>query len=59
MLLLSRFKRITKDANIKLIVMPTPSRKEHHSPFLHAISQFAHDMLDYDLNCPVVSVVAA
>ena len=52
-------KRIAEEADIKLIVMPTPTRKEHHSSFLHTISQFAHEMLDYDLKCPVVSVVAA
>ncbi len=51
-------KRIAEDTNIKLIVMPTPTKKEHHSSFLHAISQFAHNMLDYELKCPVVSVVA-
>jgi hypothetical protein len=44
------------DVDIKLIVMPT-DKEGHHSPFLHAISQFAHDMLDYEPNCPVVSVV--
>ncbi len=51
-------KRLAADGSIKLIVMPTPTRKEHHSSFLHSISQFAHNMLDYDLRCPVVSVVA-
>lgn len=51
-------KKTARDTNVKLIVMPTPTKKEHHSTFFHSISQFAHDMLDYELKCPVVSVVA-
>ena len=51
-------KRMARDTNVKLIVMPTPTKKEHHSSFLHAVNQFAHEMLDYDLKCPVVSVLA-
>lgn len=51
-------KRTARDTNTKLIVMPTPTRKDHHSSFLQAISQFAHNMLDYELKCPVVSVLA-
>jgi nucleotide-binding universal stress UspA family protein len=51
-------KRTARDRNIKLIVMPTPTKKQNHSSFLQAISQFAHEMLDYDLKCPVVTVLA-
>jgi len=51
-------KRTAGNANIKLIVMPTATQKKHHSSFLDAISQFAHNMLDHELRCPVVTVVA-
>ena len=51
-----------KDANVKLVVVPTPTKKEHHSEFfdvLDAFKQFTNDMLEPQLCCPVVSVVAA
>jgi nucleotide-binding universal stress UspA family protein len=51
-------RRTAGNANTKLIVMPTATQKKHHSSFLHAISQFAHNMLDHELSCPVVTVVA-
>jgi nucleotide-binding universal stress UspA family protein len=51
-------KRTAGNANTKLIVMPTATQKKHHSSFLYAISQFAHNMLDHELRCPVVTVVA-
>ena len=51
-------KRTARNTNIKLIVMPTATQKKHHSSFLHAISHFAHNMLDHELSCPVVTVVA-
>ncbi len=51
-------KRTAGNANIKLIVMPTATQKKNHASFLLAISQFAHNMLDHDLPCPVVAVVA-
>jgi hypothetical protein len=51
-------KRTAGNTNTKLIVMPTATQKKHHTSFLHAISQFAHNMLDHELRCPVVTVVA-
>jgi hypothetical protein len=51
-----------KDANVKLVVVPTPTKKEHHSEFfdvLDAFKHFTHDVLEPKLCCPVVSVVAA
>jgi|MudIll2142460700_1097286.scaffolds.fasta_scaffold823314_1 nucleotide-binding universal stress UspA family protein len=54
----SSVKKFAKDPNVKLVVVPTPSKKEHHSEFLDAIKHFAHDVLDYELCCPVVTVLA-
>ena len=51
-------KRTAKDAYTKLIVVPAPTKHDQHMPFLDTIRQFAHNMLDCDLSCPVVSVLA-
>jgi hypothetical protein len=51
-------KRTAKDPYIKLIVVPAPTKHDHHVPFLDAIRQFAHNMLEHDLPCAVVSVLA-
>lgn len=51
-------KRMVKDKNIKLVVVPAPTTKAHHAAFFDVIRQFAHNMLDYELRCPVVSVLA-
>ena len=51
-----------KDANVKLVVVPTPTKKEHHSEFFDVLDAFKHftqDMIEPQLCCPVVSVVAA
>jgi hypothetical protein len=51
-----------KDTNVKLVVVPTPTKKEHHTEFfdvLDAFKHFTHDVLEPQLFCPVVSVVAA
>lgn len=50
-----------KDTNVKLVVVPTPTKKEHHSEFfdvLDTFKQFTNDVLEPKLCCPVVSVVA-
>ncbi len=51
-------KHVVKDKNIRLVVMPTPTKEAHHSAFIDTIRQFAHNMLEHDLRCPVVSVLA-
>lgn len=51
-------KRTAKDVYTKLIVVPAPTKHDHHVPFLDTIRQFAHNMLDHDLRCAVVSVLA-
>jgi nucleotide-binding universal stress UspA family protein len=54
----SAVRKYAKDASVKLVVVPTPSKKEHHSEFLDAMKHFAHDVLDHKLCCPVVTVLA-
>jgi len=51
-----------RDASVKLVVVPTPTKKEHHSEFFDVLDSFKHftqDVLEPKLCCPVVSVVAA
>jgi hypothetical protein len=50
--------KYSKDEYAMLVVVPTPTKREHHSEFLDAIKHFTHDMIDYKLRCPVVSVLA-
>ncbi len=51
-------KQAAKNTSTKLIVVPAPTKHAHHLPFLDAIRQFAHNMLEHELRCPVVSVLA-
>jgi nucleotide-binding universal stress UspA family protein len=51
-------KEVVKDRNIRLVIVPSPTNKEHHPEFLEAIRHFAHDMIENELRCPVVSVLA-
>ncbi len=51
-------KRASEDREIKLVVIPTPTNEEHHREFLSAIKCFAQDVFDYELRCPIVSVVS-
>ncbi|MBI5057379.1 MAG: universal stress protein [Nitrospirae bacterium] len=51
-------KRVVKDINIKLVVVPTPTKEAHHAAFIGTIREFAHNMLEHELKCPVVSVLA-
>lgn len=51
-------KQVVKDRNIKLVIVPTPSKTEHHSEFLDAIKHFTHDLVENELKCPVVSILA-
>ncbi len=51
-------KRASQDKEIKLVVIPTPTNEEHHGEFLSAIKCFAQDVFDYELRCPIVSVVS-
>jgi hypothetical protein len=50
--------KFVKDAYVKLVVVPTPTKKEHHHEFLDAIRHFTYDVGDYRAHCPVVSVLA-
>jgi nucleotide-binding universal stress UspA family protein len=50
--------QVVKDRSVKLVVVPTPKTAEHHSEFLDAITHFAHELIDNELRCPVVSVLA-
>lgn len=52
-------KRASEDKDIELVVIPTPTSEEHHREFLHALKCFAHDVFDYELRCPIVSVVSS
>jgi len=51
-----------KDRSVKLVVVPTPTKKEHHSEFFDVLDAFKHftqDVIEPQLCCPVVTVVAA
>lgn len=55
-------RQFSQDATVKLVVVPTPAKKEHHSEFFDVLDSFRHftqDVLEPKLCCPVVSVVAA
>lgn len=51
-------KRASESKDVKLVVIPTPTSDEHQSEFLRAIKCFAQDAFDYELRCPIVSVVS-
>jgi hypothetical protein len=51
-------KRASDSKDIKLVVIPTPTSDEHQPEFLRAIKCFAQDAFDYELRCPIVSVVS-
>ncbi len=51
-------KQVVRDRNVRLVVVPTPTKEVHHAAFIETIRQFAHNMLDHELRCPVVSVLA-
>lgn len=52
-------KQVVKDPRVRLVLVPTPTKKEHHRlAFIYAISQFSHNMLEHELRCPVISVLA-
>lgn len=51
-------RKTARDVYTKLIVVPAPTKHEHHLPFLDTIRQFAHNMLEHDLRCAVVTVLA-
>jgi hypothetical protein len=51
-------KRASEDKDIALVVVPTPTTDEHHREFLGAIKCFAQDVFDYELRCPIVSVIS-
>jgi len=51
-------KKVVRDRNVRLVVVPTPTKEVHHAAFIEAIRDFAHNMLDHELKCPVVSVLA-
>lgn len=52
-------KRASEAKDVELVVIPTPTSEEHHREFLSAFKCFAQDVFDYELRCPIVSVVAA
>ena len=49
---------VVKDKSVKMVVVPTPTRELQHEAFIDSLREFAHNMLDQDLFCPVVSVLA-
>lgn len=52
-------REVVRDIGVRLVVVPTPTKRErHHSAFIEAIRQFAHSVMEHELRCPVVSVVA-
>lgn len=51
-------RRLVKDGNVKMVVVPTPTKDLQHEAFIDTLREFAHNMLDQDLFCPVVSVLA-
>jgi len=50
--------KFVKDISVKLVVVPTPTKKEHHHEYLDAIKHFTNDVVGYKAYCPVVSVLA-
>lgn len=51
-------KQAAKDISTRLIVVPAPTKHDHHAEFIDTIRRFAHNMLEHELRCPVVSVLA-
>ncbi len=51
-------KKVVRDRKVRLVVVPTPTKEVHHAAFIEAIREFAHNMLEHELRCPVVSVLA-
>lgn len=51
-------KQMAKNTTTRLIVVPAPTKHDHHAEFIDTIRQFAHNMLEHELRCPVVSVLA-
>ena len=51
-------KMYSKDTSVRLVVVPTPVKQEHHSEFLDTLKHFTHNIIDHELRCPVVTVLA-
>ena len=51
-------RNVVKDKNVKMVVVPTPTKEIQHEAFIDTLREFAHNMLDQELFCPVVSVLA-
>ncbi|MFA4828299.1 MAG: universal stress protein [Thermodesulfovibrionales bacterium] len=51
-------KQMAKNTATRLIVVPAPTKRDRHAAFIDTIRQFAHNMLEHELRCPVVSVLA-
>lgn len=51
-------RRVVKAGDVKMVVIPTPTKEIQHEAFIDTIREFAHNMLEQDLFCPVVSVLA-
>lgn len=51
-------RRVVKGGSVKMVVIPTPTKEIQHEAFIDTLREFAHNMLDQDLFCPVVSVLA-
>jgi len=51
-------RNVVKNKNVKMVVVPTPTKEIQHEAFIDTLREFAHNMLDQDLFCPVVSVLA-
>lgn len=51
-------RRLVRDKGIRLVAVPTPTREKQHSAYIDTLREFAHNMLEHELCCPVVSVLA-
>lgn len=51
-------RNVVRDRSVKMVVVPTPTKEIQHEAFIDTLREFAHNMLEQDLFCPVVSVLA-
>jgi hypothetical protein len=51
-------RNVVKDKSVKMVVVPTPTKEIQHEAFIDTLREFAHNMLEQELFCPVVSVLA-
>lgn len=51
-------RNVVSDKRVKMVIVPTPTKELQHEAFIDSLREFARNMLDQDLFCPVVSVLA-